>query len=396
MQTNTILDFDDEASARTYNYTIMAIRDFYDTIESDQFRDASGDTIYTYLTRVMELVSFKEQLKRYIYEESETGEAYANVDYSALMLEGFEKNSCTEGKTKAELKRQINRWLNAETVKRENLFLIGFGLDMSEKTLTKFLTLVLKESDFDFNDPKEVIFWHCRRNGKSWQTAMDMLEKYEHLGQKEPVRANHRWQAMQAMPKMYLGMEDQLWIYLHYLKFLKIADRKTMQSRELFEKMYLRVQQATADYMNRYPDRYDRVMSVEDINPAKIESVLYSGVPTTDKGNLKSFAALKKQFKSKRLNRARISELLAGKSMERFDLITFIFLVYALNEEKLSMYEGARFTEFVEETNDLLADAGMMTLYPVNPYEAFILMCIVAEDPLDTFAVVWEKSYEEQ
>lgn len=51
MQTNTILDFDDEASARTYNYTIMAIRDFYDTIESDQFRDASGDTIYTYLTR---------------------------------------------------------------------------------------------------------------------------------------------------------------------------------------------------------------------------------------------------------------------------------------------------------------------------------------------------------
>ena len=60
------------------------------------------------------------------------------------------------------------------------------------------------------------------------------------------------------------------------------------------------------------------------------------------------------------------------------------------------MYEGARFTEFVEETNDLLADAGMMTLYPVNPYEAFILMCIVSEDPLDTFAVVWEKSYEEQ
>ena len=142
MQTNMILDFDDEASARTYNYTIMAIRDFYDTIESDQFRDASGDTIYTYLTRVMELVSFKEQLKRYIYEESETGEAYAKVDYAALMLEAFEKNQCMAGKTKAEVKRQINRWLNAETVKRENLFLIGFGLDMSEKTLTKFLTLV--------------------------------------------------------------------------------------------------------------------------------------------------------------------------------------------------------------------------------------------------------------
>lgn len=32
--------------------------------------------------------------------------------------------------------------------------MIGFGLDMDDKMLTKFLTLVLKESDFDFNDPE--------------------------------------------------------------------------------------------------------------------------------------------------------------------------------------------------------------------------------------------------
>ena len=82
-------------------------------------------------------------------------------------------------------------------------------------------------------------------------------------------------------------------------------------------------------------------------------------------------------------------------TMERFDLITLIFLLYALNEDKLSMYAGVRFTEFVEKTNNLLAEAGMMSLYPVNPYEAFILMCIVSADPLDTFAAVWEKSYEE-
>lgn len=147
--------------------------------------------------------------------------------------------------------------------------------------------------------------------------------------------------------------------------------------------------------MNRYPDKFGQVTRWENINPARIESVLYSGVPVTEKGNLRSFAALKKQFKSKRLNRARMSELLAGKSMERFDLITLIFLLYALNEDKLGMYAGERFTEFVEQTNDLLAEAGMMSLYPVNPYEAFILMCIVSDDPLDTFAAVWEKSYEE-
>ena len=72
MQINNILDFDDEASAKAYNFTITAIKEFYDTIESDQFTAAGGDTIYAYLTKVMELVSFKEQLKRYIYEASGT------------------------------------------------------------------------------------------------------------------------------------------------------------------------------------------------------------------------------------------------------------------------------------------------------------------------------------
>ena len=60
MQINNILDFDDEASAKAYNFTITAIKEFYDTIESDQFTAAGGDTIYAYLTKVMELVSFKE------------------------------------------------------------------------------------------------------------------------------------------------------------------------------------------------------------------------------------------------------------------------------------------------------------------------------------------------
>lgn len=33
MQINNILDFDDEASAKAYNFTITAIKEFYDTIE---------------------------------------------------------------------------------------------------------------------------------------------------------------------------------------------------------------------------------------------------------------------------------------------------------------------------------------------------------------------------
>ena len=74
---------------------------------------------------------------------------------------------------------------------------------------------------------------------------------------------------------------------------------------------------------------------------------------------------------------------------------SLIFLIYALDDEKLESGAGPRFSAFVEETNELLMEADMMELYPVNPYEAFILMCVVSEELIDTFALVWKKSYEE-
>jgi len=35
----------------------------------------------------------------------------------------------------------------------------------------------------------------------------------------------------------------------------------------------------------------------------------------------------------------------------------------------------------------------MYELYPVNPYESFVMMCLLADNPLYAYAEVWEKSY---
>ena len=55
----------------------------------------------------------------------------------------------------------------------------------------------------------------------------------------------------------------------------------------------------------------------------------------------------------------------------------------------------ARYGEFVRSTNALLNDSSMGSLYLANPYECFVLMCMLSEDPLGTYADVWELSYEE-
>ena len=353
----------------------------------------------------MEIVSFKDFLRRYIYEYAGIKENFNQVtNYLELLLEIFARNDCydpNDVEEKKKLKKKANRWLTSESVKRENMFYIGFGLDMNDKQISEFLTLVLKEPDFDFTSPSETIYWHCRYNGKSWMEAQKLLEAYENQAEDPSIRENHMWQAMQNDPKMYVSSEEGLEKYLHYLKQLGVAKKRETQAREVFMRLYERAQKLCAKHLNRYPDLIEKdgkqaELKVEDINPSRMESILYSGVAVTDNGNLMSFAKLKEQFKSKRLSRARINGILGGKPIERFDLITLIFLIYALDEEKLTKSAPARFNEFVDETNDLLIEAGMIELYPVNPYEAFVMMCVVSEDLLDTFAGVWEKSYDEE
>ena len=37
----------------------------------------------------------------------------------------------------------------------------------------------------------------------------------------------------------------------------------------------------------------------------------------------------------------------------------------------------------------------MSEIYIVNPYECFLLMCLLTDCPLAVFSEIWEKSYEE-
>jgi hypothetical protein len=49
----------------------------------------------------------------------------------------------------------------------------------------------------------------------------------------------------------------------------------------------------------------------------------------------------------------------------------------------------------MDSTNHILLECGMGELYPANPYECFLMMCMVSDGPLATYADVWELSYAE-
>ena len=79
--------------------------------------------------------------------------------------------------------------------------------------------------------------------------------------------------------------------------------------------------------------------------------------------------------------------------MERFDLITLEFFVVSQKMQEEDPY--ARYQCFLTKIQEILNRCGMGEIYIVNPYECFLLMCLLTDCPLAVFSEIWEKSYEE-
>ena len=79
---------------------------------------------------------------------------------------------------------------------------------------------------------------------------------------------------------------------------------------------------------------------------------------------------------------------------ERRDLITLNFYLWS-QKEKDRLSPRKRFTAFTEDTNRLLSACGFGELYAAIPYECFLMMCLLTNDPLAVYTDVWERSYQE-
>ena len=140
----------------------------------------------------------------------------------------------------------------------------------------------------------------------------------------------------------------------------------------------------------------NKVWNISDITDSDVEKVICSGIPVNKMGNLKKMSAsiLAKHFSQKRFSRQRINSIMNHKfPVERFDLITLEFFIVSQEMQDDDPYN--RYHHFLEEIQKILHKCGMSEIYIVNPYECFLLMCLLTDCPLAVFADIWEMSYED-
>lgn len=389
------------------DFTNRAWESLYSAVDNEYFQNEDAQIIYNTLQNHLKPVSFGDYLKRYIYQKAELQGPYTDIplaEYQEIIVCSFKDNHTPPsfGPTTAKLSALAKNWLSQAGVKRKVVFLLGFGLRMGVSDVNEFLTKGIREPEINPKDPFEAICWYCYRFGFSYLKFDQLWDTYMELPSNPVVIALSNGEStLLARNNMFSIADDKsLLAYLAELKATDNISRLSRTAKKQFDQLYDKARDLVSQLYTHgdmlSTKEKNRSYVSDDINNGDIEKILFAAVPKTKHGNLlkNKDSSLSEQFSGKRLSRQRIRAILSGHSaVNRFDLITLNFFIFSLKLEQFPIAQR-RYAQFLLSTNEILRKCFMDQLYIQNPYESFILMCILSEDPLGTYADVWELSYE--
>ena len=419
-----------------YSVTMKSEQMLSDIQDSDEYEEDDSAAIFAMLRDNMKPVDFGWYLKQYVYTAAGYRKDFSSVtldEYIDTIAGAFSEKGVPSSirPSSTRLRAAVKNWLTQRTVSREAVIMLGFGLDMTFEDVTSFLTKALQESTLNPKDPVEAISAYCFRNRLGYFHFRDLLAKYEALpgtdGREREISTTSTVVLRTEVNE--ICDEKTLLRYLNQLRRIDGKSRQSVEARFWFDKFYDEAREIIAGLNNdmeedktdletdRLADRLsrndrlyedqkqERLQNLagrkkkwlkEEIMPGHFEEILFSAVPRDRNGNLLPMkgSALNEQFRGKRLNRQHLQEVLDGTgTITRYDLATLCFFVLSQKKE-LENDSVRRYRIFTEQTNLVLDRCGMGKLYAANPYEAFLMICMLTDYPLGTYADVWEMSYE--
>ena len=385
----------DDLFENSGTFTRNAWEWLYETVDHRQFLYRDADLIYRSLINDFQPIHFGKYLRRCIFKKTgRTGDFndLTLFDYQTIVLDSFRDNGTPASftPTTSKLSAMVHNWLTQQSVKRQAVLLLGFGLKLSAEEVNELLYKALQEPMLNDLNPFEFLCRFCYQHGWGYQDFQRLRQIYGQLSPDRPdVRA-----ASGLLPagRLNAAPEDFARLIRELAKLKKnIGGQPDDRLFQAFHALYDRVIRLSPT------TEYDELLIEmgEITTDSDIEKIVNAATPRNRQGNMipVNQSTLGALFGGRRLSRSRIGSILDRKTEpDRFDLITLNFLVHSLQVDR-EPNPQKRYALFKDSTNQILADCFLGPLYVANPYECFLLMCMLSVSPLETYNDVIEKSY---
>ena len=244
---------------RDYDFTDAAWESLYDAVDDTQFLDKDAQLIYNSLRHRLKIRSFGDYLKRYIYEKAGLTEPFAEIpikEFQLIIRSAFSDNHTPPSfdATTAKLSALSKNWLTQQTVKRNIVFLLGFGLNMSVDDVNMFLTKALRECEINPKNPFEVICWYCYHKGFNYLKFEQLWRIYNETKPNSLDMGHFYEEQTIGVRNSMHSIHDDATLIAHLAKLKATENMSAMSftARRHFDRLYDEARELIAKMYNGY------------------------------------------------------------------------------------------------------------------------------------------------
>ena len=286
----------------------------------------------------------------------------------------------------------VKNWLKkappaANQAGRENVYTLCFALGLNANETKEFFLKAYLERPFNYKNIHEAVYFFCMNNSLTYPDAQRIIEKVESAPEVKNDDAENGTEQI-GYDISLMTTEDDLVKYL-------VANRCgfSVQSQTATSKIKELIEECKALAKKEYKLLHNGEISVENIDELLTVITGYYARETVngEKVYKKSISKSKlpELIRKNFPQREQFKQIEEGKAS--FDTIRKVLIILKFYSffadaliHKAEDLENGLFYEFVDETNELLAECGYVQLYWRNPYDWLFGYCAYgAINPLD-------------
>lgn len=279
----------------------------------------------------------------------------------------------------------------SNSLSRENMFKVCFALGLTKNESAKFFSDVYFEKYFNFRDINELIYFYSIKNGLNYKQAISLISKAKKVIENDVSYINNSTIYTREIGEQVNNINKELEL-LEYIeankynfkkssvsainilnKLINQAKKLAIEESTIFDKDIRNMDKSSIDFL---------IYIIHDIRSEKISKSKSSSIVSND-GNFQKIILKNYPTKitfSNIFNNKHITFDMLRKSLVLLSFYTF-WANISINKDN----SPDNHLVFIDETNDMLIEAGMNRLYPGNPFDWLFLYCSNTYDPLDTF-----------
>lgn len=283
---------------------------------------------------------------------------------------------------------------------RESMFALAFALQLTPAETAELFHKVYLDRAFDYRNKKEIIYYFCLHNKKSWQDVNRLIESAENIAANKDDYTIYTSQIKSDVEAM--TDESALLAYIakhgHNLEKKSVAAKKIIN--ELIDKckdtveletQLIKLRKQAEDSNKSKDEMYAKFQEIEHFRNTDAHSLnhVYEVITACSvrgkKGTKTLFknACLPKEIK----NRFPEATTLSKKEPTYEELRKLIILLSSYDYWFKIQKENKIITidDYIDDTNAYLDQSGFSLMYYGNPYDWMFLYCALSKRPLDTF-----------